>query len=549
VRGGWPSVSSVARVTRATLAICLCAAALTTCGEPRRPALLPIPVVDMAPIEPAVRDSIDQARANVDALSRDKAPNAQLADAYGELAMRYHVHDLEPPAEAAYENAMALAPRDKRWPYLLGHLYNDSARQAQAIAKFEDALSLDASDAPTMASLAEVSLKLGNLDRARTLYQRLLEVKDMRAVALAGLGKVALARRDYKAAISRLEECLALSPRSTRLRTPLAAAYRGDGRADKAEEVLHRFAPGGDEPNFPDPLASALDARIASSRGLVRRGERFAAAERFDLAAQAFRAASLANPADPNAFAELGVSLANLGQLDAAKQALNTSLRLNGGGAVAHLTLAVVLDREGSDEAAIANYRAALHADPGNQQAKVYLADALMRGGDIGGAAALYAEALSEAPSARVRLSLVLAEVRRHRFRVAKELLEKGLTESPNSPALNGALARVLATAPDPSVRDGPRALRIAASLFENSRDPGDGQTLAMAMAATGDFDHAIQLQEETEIAYERMGRPNAKPFLEQNLASYKAGRPASDPWAATDPLFQPRSPAVSRVQ
>jgi tetratricopeptide (TPR) repeat protein len=545
--GGAPS--TLQRVIRALLMVGLGVATLTSCEERRPPVLVPIPAIDMTPIEPGVRNAIEQARASVETLRRNNAANAPLAEAYGELAMRYHVHGLEASAEAAYKNARSLAPADKRWPYLLGHLYNDSARQSEAISNFEVALALDEHDAATLASLAEIYLRRGDLERAQALYQRLLGDKDLRAVALAGLGKVALARRDYKTAIARLEECLALSPSSTRLRTPLAAAYRGEGRPDKAEQVLHRFAAGGDEPNFFDPLANALDARVASSRGLLRRGERFAAGGRFDLAAQAFRAASLADPNDAEAFANLGVSLANLGQLDDAKGALRESLRLDDGSALAHLTLAVVLDREGSDAAAISNYRAALHADPKNEQAKVYLADALMRGGDVEGAAALYEEALSEAPSARVRFSLVLAEVRRHRFGVAKELLEEGLRDMPQSTSLRGALARVLATAPEGSVRDGPRALQIAKELFENSRAPSDGQTLAMAMAATGDFEHAIQLQQETEIAYDRMGRPEAKPFLEQNLASYRAGRTASDPWAATDPLFQPRSPAASRQQ
>ena len=58
--------------------------------------------------------------------------------------MMYHAHNLVPPAEAAYSNARVLAPRDKRWPYLLGHLYNDSSKVAEAIVAFEAALALDA---------------------------------------------------------------------------------------------------------------------------------------------------------------------------------------------------------------------------------------------------------------------------------------------------------------------------------------------------------------------------------------------------------------------
>jgi tetratricopeptide (TPR) repeat protein len=54
-----------------------------------------------------------------------------------------------------------LAPRDKRWPYLMGHLYNDSARQEKAIEAFEAALAIDPEDPATIFSLAEVSLQHG----------------------------------------------------------------------------------------------------------------------------------------------------------------------------------------------------------------------------------------------------------------------------------------------------------------------------------------------------------------------------------------------------
>ena len=47
--------------------------------------------------------------------------------------MVYHAQDLPTPAEVAYINAMRLAPGDKRWPYLLAHLYADASRLPEAI--------------------------------------------------------------------------------------------------------------------------------------------------------------------------------------------------------------------------------------------------------------------------------------------------------------------------------------------------------------------------------------------------------------------------------
>src|SRR4051812_37230658 len=136
--------------------------------------------------------------------------------------MSYHAHNLVAPAEAAYGNARKLAPADKRWPYLAGHLYNDAGRTADAIQAFEAALRIDGKDGPTLFSLAEVMLQQANVERAQQLFEAFEANSNEKAAALTGLGKTALAKRQYAVAVERLEEALKLSPDSTRLRQPLA---------------------------------------------------------------------------------------------------------------------------------------------------------------------------------------------------------------------------------------------------------------------------------------------------------------------------------------
>src|ERR1700730_13962139 len=143
---------------------------------------------------------------------------------------------LRAPAEAAYANARVLAPGDKRWPYLLGHLYNDSSRVPQAISAFEAALAIDPGDGPILLSLAEAYLQHGEFDKAQTMYKRLESDVSARPAALAGLGKTALAKHQYKEAVEYLEQALKLSPGATRLRQPLAMAYRELGDRAKAEQ-------------------------------------------------------------------------------------------------------------------------------------------------------------------------------------------------------------------------------------------------------------------------------------------------------------------------
>jgi tetratricopeptide (TPR) repeat protein len=460
--------------------------------------------------------------------------------------MTYQAQSLVPPAEAAYANARALAPADKRWPYLLGHLYNDASRVPEAISALEAALAIDGRDSPTLLSLGEVYLQHGDFDKAQTMYRKLESDGNARAAALAGLGKVALAEHQYKEAVEYLEEALKLSPGSTRLRHPLAMAYRDLGDQAKAEQNLRQYAADGMEPGIVDPLADALFEKVAASRALVRRGQRFGKAGRFDLAERAFRAAAEADPTNADALANLGISLANLGRIDEAQGRLSQSLSMDDRSAVAHFSLAVVLDRQGLDQLAMNQYQATLDRDPANLQARVYLADAKMRTSHAREAAVLYGQALERSPdSVRMRLSLAIANVKAGRYDKARDVLEDALKAHAGNPEIINSLARILATAPEGSVRNGARALQLAKALFETTRDPNVGQTYAMALAETGGFEQAVVLQKETIIVFEHTGGEARKPFLQKNLACYEQRKPAREGWAADDPVFQPRSPAA----
>jgi tetratricopeptide (TPR) repeat protein len=529
--------------------IALIVALAVGCQDPRRD-LVPVPIPNAAGFEPSVRTALARARAQFDQVAQGKPKAIDLGNAYGELAMTYQAQSLVPPAEAAYANARILAPRDKRWPYLLGHLYNDASRVPEAITAFEAALAIDGQDGPTLFSLGEAYLQHGDFDKARRMYSKLESNREARTAALAGLGKVALAQHQYSDAVRYLEEALGLSPGSTRLRQPLAMAYQALGNHAKAEENLRQYVVGGLEPGIVDPLADALDAKVAASHALVRRGQRLGKVGRFDLAEPAFRAAVEADPGNADAVANLGISLANLGRTEEAQRRLSESLSLDDTNALAHFSLGVVLDRQGFDQAAMTQYQEALERDPTNVQAIVHLADAKMRMGLAEDAAALYRRALEQAPEfRRIHLSLAMANVKAGNYAAARAGLELALEARPDTPEIINALARILATAPNAAVRDGPRALELARTLFETRRQPEVGQSYAMALAETGDFKQAVGLQRETIIVSEHTVGESEKSFLQKNLARYEQHKPSREGWAADDPVFQPRSPAAQLVK
>ena len=93
-------------------------------------------------------------------------------------------------------------------------------------------------------------------------------------------------------------------------------------------------------------------------------------------------------------------------------------------------------------------------------------------------------------------------------------------------------LARLLATASEPEVRDGDRAVTMARELLRLRPGPDVAETLAMALAETGDFEQAVQLQEQVVQRSRQRGEPaSSLNPRERRLESYRQGRAVRDPW------------------
>jgi len=86
------------------------------------------------------------------------------------------------------------------------------------------------------------------------------------------------------------------------------------------------------------------------------------------------------------------------------------------------------------------------------------------------------------------------------------------------------ALARLLASADDPDVRDGDRAVELARRTLRAGSTPSRLETLAMASAEASRSEEAVELQREVILEMRRQGRVDVIPRLEVNLERYKAG-------------------------
>jgi tetratricopeptide (TPR) repeat protein len=440
----------------------------------------------------------------------------------------------------------------------------------------------------TQIRLGDLHLKLGQAEEAHKSFQHAIEIDSHSPAAWFGLGRAAVLAGEDAEAVRHFEKTLELAPEAAAVHYPLAQAYRRLGDLASARRHLELHGPGG--LSFADPLMQRVllrevDTAIDTLRSLAAQPERMSAEELVQTALGQlgdkggaverfrYRVETEGSGVDPPYQARvhymLGRLLQKSGKPEAAARHLEEALRLDPAldtaaarlrraqeslrrndptAAERELRRALELDlsaadralvwhrlgelarRGGSAEEAVTRYRRALEIDPELLDARLGLATALGRLGRYSEAVREFRQVSEGAPE---RIDAWLGEatalVLAGRFREARQRLEKGLETTPDSVPLARTLARILASAPDPSVRDGRRALELAHRVMEAEPTSASAETLAMALARNGRFDEAASLQEQLVHRAEQSGDPAAATRLHANLERYRAGRPCCE--------------------
>jgi cytochrome c-type biogenesis protein CcmH/NrfG len=203
-----------------------------------------------------------------------------------------------------------------------------------------------------------------------------------------------------------------------------------------------------------------------------------------------------------------------------AKQPANARARNN---------YAVDLLRAGEMEAAAAQARAAIALDPGTAEGHKTLGVAqLSLGRSDDGIAELQRAAALDPQDGSIFRNLGEAYGARGDLASAAHAFTEAARQLPDDPFVLNRAGWLLATAPDPRVRDGARARTLAAHAVEltHHQDVESLDTLAAAHAEVGAFDAAAAVGLEA-IALARATGPAAMiPELEQRLALYRAHQP-----------------------
>ncbi len=192
-----------------------------------------------------------------------------------------------------------------------------------------------------------------------------------------------------------------------------------------------------------------------------------------------------------------------------------------------HLRLARLMTREGDFQGAAENAERALEIDPDAADARLELGFALIQLGRFG-------EAESELTRARelgddaatLHASLAETASRLGRPRDAVRHGREALRRDPDLfPAANN-LAWLLATSPDPAIRDPEESIRIAQQALRaaGGSHPNVLDTLAAGYAAAGRFEEAVQTAERAAALARERSAQELEREIHRHLERYRAG-------------------------
>jgi len=425
-------------------------------------------------------------------------------------------------AEESLQRACDSPPGDARCWYLLALSQQANSNGAGAAASFEQALQRDPGYLPIRLQLGEYLLETGQISAAAKLLGKR---QANESAALLGLrGRIALAAGDTPAALEMLELALKLEPGASRLSYPYGLVLRAVGREAEAQEALAQNGPVA--ARVEDPLLSEVQALAKGVEILRTRGNDLALAGQYAEAVSVYRQA-LEIEEDALTRLNLAIAMARSDQPAAAEIEFRQALQADSTLPAGWFGLGTLLAAQGRDEEAIEAYLQALQQHPGDVDARFNLANAQQRLGQTDQAVENYTQVVKADP-ARIEAQLALAKSLSvlQQWAAALDVLRAGLQAHPADARLAMQLARLLAAAPDPAIRDGASALRLAEHLFSREQSLAHGETLAMALAETGRFGQAAELQQSLIVAVRAQGRHELLPTLQGTFEDYLAQRP-----------------------
>jgi tetratricopeptide (TPR) repeat protein len=367
--------------------------------------------------------------------------------------------------------------------YRMFDLALDLARKGQykaAVIEWKKALELGPDDASAHMNLGVALAGSGKLDEAIAQYQKALELSPDNPESHLNFGIALAGKGDLNQAIAHYQKALEINPEYPEVHNNLGVALAAAGKLDEA--IGHYQKALGVNPEYPE-VHNNLGVALARTGKL-------------DEAISHFQRVLTANPNFADVHGNLGRALARAGQVDMAITHFAKALELNPDSAEIHNTLGVMLVGKQRLDEAIAHFEKALEVNPRYVEARQNLGDTLyyLRG---------------KAPEALAHWREVLRA-------------------APNHVLVLNQTARVLATSPEASLRNGAEAVALAerAVQLSGAREPAILDTLAAAFAEAGRFPEAVETARRAlALANERNDQPLAE-AVKARIALYEAKTP-----------------------
>lgn len=393
-----------------------------------------------------------------------------------------------------------------------------TGRVDQAAELFRRGLEIDPDHLELRLNLGLALVRAERPDAALETLREAVERHPESAQAHHDLGTVLRAHLRHGDAVASFERAVELRPDYAEAWFNLANALAGAERWAEAEEALlrHReLQP--DDTRTLYLLAMAHHEQGRSAEAIV---------ELRELLGQ--------DPADPQLRRGLAQILDRTGRSDEAMEVWMGAAELRPPPDEAGEFLdaaARIAWRKGDRQQAIRIWRRWTEIEPGSSPAHTALANALQLAGRRAAAVREFRRAVELDPqNATAWLSETRLLTVRGEYAAAKNRLEDAVALHPENPGLLDTLARVLATAPDPALRDGERAFELARRAYGLSGSLEHGETVAMALAELGRYDQAIQALDPLAMQARQAGDRAALARMASQLRTYQQRRPLRAP-------------------
>jgi protein O-mannosyl-transferase len=242
-----------------------------------------------------------------------------------------------------------------------------------------------------------------------------------------------------------------------------------------------------------------------------------------------YRSALQMQPDSWDAEYNLGTALLAKGQVDEAILHCEKAVRMRPSDPDAQVSLGNALFQKGNIDEAVAHYQQAITAHPDHFLARYSLGRALLEKGELDGAIQVCQSALLLRPSdADCQTTLAIALEEKGNPAEAVQHYQKALELAPGSISTLANLAWLLATSPDASLRNGPKAIELAkqADQFVRGTNSLVLRSLAAAYAENGEFANAIRTARSAMKLARMHGEDSLTTDLDRQIALYQLGMP-----------------------